>query len=396
MKKHKKKLIALAVFAVLSIAAIPFSPQVEYGLSKMLNLNGEFTRLIFEGGQEFTAEDISSGAVETDPLALKITNNLSDIDNAATARSNLGAAGTSSVATKLDTAGGTITGNLAVSGTSTTSGNRVYGTNTVTIIYGGHVYSFPASGTQTITNADIYALAGLGAEGNILVLLDNMVAAVGGSSTGQSLTNANLLGVTTFSGEGFTWAAGSSTNRSFGTYTAGTTQGSNANVLLDPDGTGQVLTGITIGTVTPVYIVQKQLGTQTFTGTTTETTVWQYSVPANALSTNGILEVQMTGSCTTGSGSKILRLYYGGSLIGRATVPSINTYFRYAMGMVAKGSTTAQFSLIPQYNNAYGVGTTPPLEINVNSTQAQNLYLTYESVSGTESCFFNIVNLFKY
>lgn len=61
MGKHKKKLIALAVFAALSIAAIPFSPQVEYGLSKMLNLNGEFTKLIFEGNRVFTADDIGGG-----------------------------------------------------------------------------------------------------------------------------------------------------------------------------------------------------------------------------------------------------------------------------------------------------------------------------------------------
>lgn len=304
----------------------------------------------------------------------------------------------------LEKNGGTINGDLVVLGTSTTAGDRVYGSDTVTVIHGGHTYYFPASGMAIVTNADIAAVAGLGAEGNIVTLLGDKIDAVNGTCTGLTLTNPTILGIFTFSGSGFTWSTGSSTLASNGTMTIKTTSGSNAPVVLDPDGSGSVFLSLSYGTPTLKNVPQSFVwaGTSTITGTSTETVMKTISVPANFMGTGGEMEVEWfwTMGTTTAGISKAWRVYvYDG--VGTTTIHSrgSNITSNASSNMarfVNLGTTTSNLvagntSTAPYVESGFAIGNTP---VGINTGNPLTVSFAF-SINGSETTQTCTLSYFK-
>lgn len=360
-----KKKISILILAFISCTMLMgASSYINIGLRKMMDVYGRFKEIHWSNGQITRPEDIGAGGYGTGSVF------------------NLG--------------GGTITGNLAVTGTQTTTGNRVFGTDTTTTIGDYHVIVIPGTGSNTVTNADIYALSGVSANGQIDTQFGNKVSAVTGSATDLTVTRLVVNESIVIPGRGLEYPTGSVTFRSMtGTMSVEAQNGN--NVVLMVSGTGTALVSMPLGTGTPVLCMEKFLGTQTLTGTTTETIYWTRTIPANTLGTNGILEVRVVGSCTTGNGSaRLFRLYYGEQLVYKNNITAANTTFRMTCGVWASGSTTAQQGLVPQYIYGYSAGgANPNYTIAVDSSMAQTLSATWDPNSATETVQMNIT-LYKY
>lgn len=122
----------------------------------------------------------------------------------------------------------------------------------------------------------------------------------------------------------------------------------------------------------------------TVTGTTSETTVYSRTVPANTLGANGYMKLEYfveMGSAFVDSGV-VIKIYFGGEVIVNATLGAVRGYqcmSRYSN----RGSQVSGFSPWPDYNfQATGtMNLTRTYEINTSIDQPLTVTIT-NSVSG--------------
>lgn len=156
--------------------------------------------------------------------------------------------------------------------------------------------------------------------------------------------------------------------------------------------------GLKIGNAT-VRSDYDQIYSFTLTGTSSESTIMQSTIKANSLGTTGAVWISYVGSCTAGSGNRVTRLYYGGSLVWQNTVSVATGSFGGLIGFANLGSSTSQGSLA--MNQTYGISPSAgvagnaPLMISVNSTIDQTVKFTYQPAVATETVFFHRVGISK-
>ena len=126
----------------------------------------------------------------------------------------------------------------------------------------------------------------------------------------------------------------------------------------------------------------------TLTGTTTQTTMWSFTIPAGALGTTGSIEITTLWN-STALGQKTITMKYGGNTIRSVGMGTTTTSLLIPSWIFANGSTTAQkmptISQINPYAASGGVLTT----ITTDSTVDQTLLVLMTLGTSTESVTLN-------
>lgn len=131
------------------------------------------------------------------------------------------------------------------------------------------------------------------------------------------------------------------------------------------------------------------------TGTTTETVMWSTSIDAGLLGPNGMVEVFLSGSCTTSNSNRLVKLLLDGNVLHRANVASTDMFFSRYFGFTNIGTTSAQAGLGLPFNQnigansaTYGVYTS-----SVDTANACTLAISFAPVLATETTHLNNVRV---
>ena len=126
----------------------------------------------------------------------------------------------------------------------------------------------------------------------------------------------------------------------------------------------------------------------TLTGTTTQTTMWSFTVPGGSLGTTGSIEISTLWN-STALGQKTITMKYGGNMIRSVGMGTTTTSLLIPSWIFANGSTTAQkmptISQINPYAASGGVLTTT----TTDSTVDQTLLVLMTLGTSTESVTLN-------
>lgn len=131
------------------------------------------------------------------------------------------------------------------------------------------------------------------------------------------------------------------------------------------------------------------------TGTTTETVMWSTSIDAGLLGANSMVEVFLSGSCTTSNDNRLIKLLLNGNMLHRSTVASTDMFFARYFGFTNIGTTSAQAALgLPANNNIGGNSATNGVYTSsVDTTNACTLAISYDPVLATETTHLNNVRV---
>lgn len=100
--------------------------------------------------------------------------------------------------------------------------------------------------------------------------------------------------------------------------------------------------GTGTATVTPLGLLTTSVTATCTTAVTTEETLWQYTLPANSLATNGRgVRITIFGSFGATANGKTVRMYFGGSQLYAAASTAINNGpWSYRGEVMRTGATT--------------------------------------------------------
>lgn len=145
-----------------------------------------------------------------------------------------------------------------------------------------------------------------------------------------------------------------------------------------------------VGTSTygkPVYVLFNDTNQYSLTGTTTETTVWTYTLKANTLNANGVLRLELNYNASPGGSNlnQYGRVYFGETLwkyrnIG-AGGGTATTYDRAEI--FNKGSTSVQTFVINTAIFPWQLNLAPMASSTVNTAQDVTLSVTLQSSFST-------------
>ena len=338
---NKKYLIVLITIACVSMG---LAAPIRIGLKDMLNSQGQFKYLWMESGNKLTESDLTSGS---DATALKILNNLSDLNNAPTARTNLGL-------------GGLATQNSIslVSATSTTgiTANQVpFGSSSGQLnSESGFTYN-PDTNTLTVPN---------------LVATNATVTST--FESGSHHTTTGTYSVTT----------GINQNQTY------TVQGTGAFRII---GSGSANIGTDLGTILGTVTAGSNIARLVFidaVGTsgnyTNPVKVAEGTISANSLGINGYVKVELFASFPSNSSTKSLSLRIGETLIYGTQTSTTGNLCRLIYEVQNTGVTGTQTGTHPTHNNGFITSAFGSQTYNFNTTATQTVKL-YMQTTGTET-----------
>lgn len=131
------------------------------------------------------------------------------------------------------------------------------------------------------------------------------------------------------------------------------------------------------------------------TGTTTETVMWSTSIDAGLLGANSMVEVFLSGSCTTSNSNRSVKLLLDGNMLHRSNVASTDMFFSRYLGFTNIGTTSAQVGLGLPFNNSIGANsaTNNVYTSSVNTANACTLAISFDPVLATETAHLNSVRV---
>lgn len=131
------------------------------------------------------------------------------------------------------------------------------------------------------------------------------------------------------------------------------------------------------------------------TGTTTETVMWSTSIDAGLLGPNGMVEVFLSGSCTTSNSNRSVKLLLNGNMLHQSNVASTDMFFSRYLGFTNIGTTSAQAGLGLPFNNNIGANSIANCVYtsSVDTANACTLAISYDPVFATETTHLNTVRV---
>ena len=285
---------------------------------------------------------------ETDPLALKITSNLSDVNNSTTAFNNIA-----------PSQGGNNSKFLTTDGTNASWATALTAeTDPLAILKA----TITANGDLIVgTGAGTYSAlaAGVGNNGKVLT--------VSGGVPGW----ASIL----------TLPTGTTDNSTLRYDTGTSTWQENTNILASSAGDVAASGGFkSKSTYYSPYVLYKNTTSGSITGSGYRTVV-SFSVPANTLNGN-VLVLDIQTRRTTGSGNLTWQVVYGGTTC--FTTPAYTTSYQFPrLWIIGTGASSQTCNMITGANGVNGTAA-------VDSTQAQTLTVQADLASDTDVFTFDM------
>lgn len=168
-----------------------------------------------------------------------------------------------------------------------------------------------------------------------------------------------------------------------------TASGTNANLLLNPNGTGRAklsrgeLTGGSL--IKGVYILaSSNVAGSAHTGDTLETTLATIQVPANAMGANGTLRITVTARCTGTAGTKTLRVKFGGTTFSETANGTTILSVRNAAHVSNRNATNSQIGM-GAGSTGYGGSTSDVTTGAIDTTANQDITITVQLANAADS-----------
>lgn len=181
------------------------------------------------------------------------------------------------------------------------------------------------------------------------------------------------------------------------THDGAWTETANGTMTYTPTGGSFVVNGNAVSSNTPRTLFTMTTPV-TLTGTTTITTLWSATIPANTIGTTGSILVYHNGSTTTGNNaSRAYSVKYGGTTLVHSSIAANVLCYSGHGGFYNNGSLTSQRGMNGDYNNDFGNANTSvvnlPLTASINSTADQTLSYDWTPQSATETVSLNFLKI---